>query len=62
MLLTKAEAAELLRVKTRTIDGWIASGLLRPIKAGPRFNRFRLIDLESFLKVPRGSLKPPVKV
>ena len=57
MLLTKSEAARLLKVKERTIDAWIAKGLLRPRKLGPRLNRFHVADLEKFMKLPSGSLR-----
>ncbi len=61
MLLIKEEVAQLARVKTRTVDSWVQSGQLRAIKAGKRLNRFRLCDLEQFLKLPPGSLHLPPK-
>jgi hypothetical protein len=51
----------LARVKPRTVDAWVQSGQLRAIKAGSRLNRFLLRDLEKFLGVPAGSLKPPTE-
>ncbi len=58
MLLTKLEVAQLARVKPRTVDGWVQRGELRAIKAGPRFNRFLLRDVERFLGVAPGTLAP----
>ncbi len=57
MLLTKHDIARLARVKPRTVDSWIQAGLLKPIKAGPRLNRFLLADFERFLGLRRGTLK-----
>ncbi len=57
MLLTRSEVAKLLKVKERTVDSWIAKGLLRPRKVGPRLNRFHVADIEKFMKLPSGSLR-----
>ncbi len=62
MLLIKSEVAQLARVKVRTVDAWVQTGQLRTIKAGKRLNRFRLVDVEKFLGLPSGSLKPPAQV
>jgi excisionase family DNA binding protein len=59
MLLTKEEVAQLARVKPRTVDAWVQRGELRAIKAGPRFNRFLLRDVEKFLGIAAGSLTLP---
>ncbi len=59
MLLLKEEVAKITRVKPRTVDAWVASGRLRPIKAGGRLNRFLLRDVERFLGLPAGTLKAP---
>jgi excisionase family DNA binding protein len=59
MLLTKEEVAVLARVKPRTVDGWVQRGKLRAVKAGPRFNRFVMKDVEKFLGVAAGTLSPP---
>ena len=56
MLLTKVEVAQLARVKPRTVDAWVQRGELRAVKAGPRFNRFVLKDVEKFLGVAPGTL------
>ncbi len=58
VLLKKNEVAEIARVRPRTIDSWVQNGTLKTIKAG-RLNRFRISDLERFLKLPPGSLRVP---
>ncbi len=60
MLLTKAEVAHLARVKPRTVDSWVQAGILRPVKVGPRLNRFLLSDVEKLFGLRRGTLRPEV--
>lgn len=49
-LLTATEAAELLRVSTRTLRRWIASGALPAYRVGPRGPiRCRRRDVERLL-------------
>lgn len=59
ILLTGAEVAEITRVKPRTIHLWVQTGQLHVTKVG-RLNRFLLRDIERFLGVPAGTLRPPL--
>jgi excisionase family DNA binding protein len=54
-LLTRDEVAKILDVPPRTIDHWIRTGRIKPLKAG-RLNRFTMRHVEDFLKVRRGTL------
>lgn len=60
LLMTKKEFAKVARVKDRTIDSWIQRGLIKPVKAGPRLNRFLIRDVEIFLRIRPGTLRPEV--
>jgi excisionase family DNA binding protein len=46
---TKADVAKLFQVTTRTIDAWMARGLLPYLKIG-RTARFSLADIETYLR------------
>ena len=46
---TREEAAEYLRVGTRTLDRWIAAGKLRAFKKSSRLVRLKREDLDSFM-------------
>lgn len=46
---TREEAAEYLRVGTRTLDRWIADGKLRAFKKSSRLVRLKREDLDSFM-------------
>jgi excisionase family DNA binding protein len=48
-LLRKREIAELLKVSPRTIDKYVAKRLIPFIRMNPRFNLFRLADVERAL-------------
>lgn len=50
VLLTKAEAAALLRVSLKTIDRWREAGVLRSVDLGVRSVRFRRDDIEALLE------------
>ena len=55
-LLTKGEAAELLRVSSRTIDNWCARNILPYSKIGQTRNavvRIRRADVETMLNAHR---------
>ena len=45
--LTKKQAAELKRVSVKTIERWIAEGLLEAYRYGPRLVRIKADALES---------------
>ena len=60
MLLTKHDIARLARVKPRTVDSWVQSGILKPVKVGPRLNRLLLSDVEKLFGLRRGTLRPEV--
>ena len=47
--LTRAEAAEYLRVGTRTLDRWVAAGQLPAYRKGQRMTRFRREELDDFM-------------
>jgi excisionase family DNA binding protein len=51
-LVTKREAAELLRVSHWTVNNWLSSGKLGRVKFGSRTLLSRA-DLESFLQARR---------
>ena len=46
---TRDEAAEYLRVSTRTLDRWIASGRLRAYRQSRKLVRLRREDLDDFM-------------
>lgn len=52
-LLTKAEAAEKLRVSVRTVDRYIADGTLSAIRLSARATRITRASLDSLLDAPR---------
>lgn len=51
-LLTKADVAELLGVKARTIDEWVQKGKIPSLKVG-RATRFRRAEIEAWLEQGR---------
>ena len=53
-LLTTKEACETLGCGARTLWTWGALGLLKPVRVGTRFVRYRLSDIRSFLDVQQG--------
>jgi hypothetical protein len=55
-LLTRREAAELLRVNPRTLLRYEQQGLLTPIRLNSRVTRYQQKDLEQFLaRASRGT-------
>jgi len=48
ILLTRQDAARLLSVSLRSIDGWIASGAIPVVRKGLRCVRIRYADLLDF--------------
>lgn len=46
---TKEEAAEYLRVSTRTLDRWVAGGRLHAYRKSRKLIRFRREDLDAFM-------------
>ena len=46
---TREEAAEYLRVGTRTLDRWIVAGKLKAYKKSSRLVRLKREDLDSFM-------------
>lgn len=46
---TREEAAEYLRVGTRTLDRWITAGKLKAYKKSSRLVRVKRDDLDSFM-------------
>ena len=55
-LLTKSDAAKLLRVSGRTVDNWLHKGILPYSKIGQSRNavvRIRRADVETMLSVHR---------
>ena len=49
-LLTRAEAAKLLKVSPVTISRWLKQGRLPAYRLGPRAVRIRRADLEGLLR------------
>jgi excisionase family DNA binding protein len=49
LLCTRQEAAQLLKASLRTVDSWIAEGVLPAVRKGRRFVRIRLSDIEKFV-------------
>jgi hypothetical protein len=55
-LLTKAEAAEALRISTRTLDRLAERGVLAPVRYAPRGRvHYRLGDVERAISPNRGA-------
>lgn len=48
-IFTKREAAEYLRVSTRTIDNYMARGIITGRRAGPRKVLFTESDIDAFV-------------
>ena len=46
---TREEAADYLRVGTRTLDRWITAGKLRAYKKSSRLVRLKREDLDAFM-------------
>lgn len=59
ILLVKEEVATILRVKARTVDGYVQRGELRALKVGGRLNRFTLREVARFIGVEPGTLAVP---
>jgi len=59
-MMTRAEAAEYLRVSPRTIDRWCRERGLPYERAGAR-KRFRRAALDAWLKQPNSSTKHHVR-
>jgi excisionase family DNA binding protein len=49
LLVRRHEAAKMLAVHVRTLDGWLASGKLPSVKKGARCLRIRVSDLLKFI-------------
>jgi len=49
-LFTPEEAAEVLRVKPRTVMEWLRQGKLKGVKLGGKLWRIRESDLSDFIK------------
>ncbi len=43
--LTRADVARIRRVSERTVDRWVAAGILTAYRMGPRLIRFRADDV-----------------
>lgn len=56
-LYTPEQAAEILQVHVKTVQGWIRAGKLKAVRAG-RFWRVKESDLEAYL-VPASSEMTP---
>jgi excisionase family DNA binding protein len=56
-LYTPEQAAEILQVHVKTVQGWIRAGKLKAVRAG-RFWRVKESDLEAYL-VPASSETTP---
>ncbi len=46
-LVTRREAAAVLKVSTESCKRWEKRGLLTPIKCGPKLIRYRLAEIQS---------------
>ena len=57
LLLTRAEAGEIMGVCAHTIDRMIKNDGLQAIRRGQRFVRIHRDDLDAFIKGLRGSGK-----
>lgn len=51
-LYTPEEAAEVLRVKVRTIMEWLRQGRLKGVKVGRKLWRVKESDLRAFIEQP----------
>jgi excisionase family DNA binding protein len=49
-LMTKKEAAAMLRVSTGTVDNYVADGLLSKLKIGTRNVRFKRAEVEKLAR------------
>lgn len=56
-LLTKKQVANICSTSTRTVERWVSRGWLPTMNCNSRFVRFRLSDVENFvrlhLKIPK---------
>ena len=59
LLLSKVAAARTLNVSVRQVTRFVASGLLTPVRLGPRLIRFTPSELEAFVARHAGSSRPP---
>ncbi|MFZ0179711.1 MAG: helix-turn-helix domain-containing protein [Candidatus Dormiibacterota bacterium] len=59
LLLSKAAAARTLNVSVRQLTRFVASGVLTPVRLGPRLIRFTPAELEAFVARHAGSAQPP---
>ena len=59
LLLSKAAAARTLNVSVRQLTRFVASGVLTPVRLGPRLIRFTPAELEAFVARHAGSSQPP---
>ena len=59
LLLSKAAAARTLNVSVRQLTRFVASGLLTPVRLGPRLIRFTPAELEAFVARHAGSSQSP---
>ena len=58
-ILTKAEAAEFLRVSQRTVSNLVTQGIITPYYLGEKTVRFKRKDLEACLKRRDGDFWDP---
>lgn len=49
-LLTRREAADLLRVTIRTLERWEDTGRLAPIRLSPGVIRYKRLDIERLIE------------
>ena len=49
LLLTRKEAADRLRKSTRTLDRYIAEGIIKPVQFSERTVLFRTADIAAFV-------------
>jgi excisionase family DNA binding protein len=56
-LYTPEQAAEILQVHVKTVQGWIRAGKLKAVRAG-RFWRVKESDLEAYLVPASGETAP----
>lgn len=59
LLLSKAAAARTLNVSVRQLTRFVASGVLTPVRLGPRLIRFTPAELEAFVARHAGSSQSP---
>ncbi len=54
--LTRADVARIKQVSERTVDRWVAAGILPAYRLGPRLIRFRAEDVANLgRKIPAAS-------